>query len=40
MHFCFYPERKNEIEVLHKEGNELLAMTVASINTTLKGLVK
>ena len=36
----FYPERKNEIEVLHKEGNELLAMTVASINTTLKGLVK
>jgi len=27
------PERKEEIKVLKKEGSELLAITVASINT-------
>ena len=31
----FYPERKNEISILYKEGNELLSMVVSSINTTL-----
>lgn len=36
----FYSERRNEIEVLYKEGNEILSMTVSSINTTLKNLAK
>jgi four helix bundle protein len=34
----FYPTRKSEIAVLHKEANELLAMTVSSINTALQAL--
>lgn len=33
----FYPEKKTEIADLHKEGNELLAMIVNSINTALGG---
>jgi len=33
--FEFYPERKAEITLLYKEGNELLAMAVSSINTAL-----
>ena len=31
----FYPERRSEIADLYKEGNELLAMIVSSINTVL-----
>ena len=36
----FNPKRKNELRTLYKEGNEILSMTVASINTTLKNLAK
>lgn len=32
----FYPERRNDIAVLFKETNEIVAMTVSSINTALK----
>lgn len=32
----FYPERRNDIAVLFKEANEIVAMTVSSINTALK----
>jgi len=32
----FYPLRKEEIAVLYKEANELLSMTISSINTALK----
>jgi four helix bundle protein len=32
----FHPDRKDEIEVLYKEANEILSMTVSSINTALK----
>lgn len=34
----FYPDRRNEITALYKEANEILAMTVSSINTALKAL--
>lgn len=36
----FNPKRKTDIGVLYKEGNEILSMTVSSINTTLKNLAK
>ena len=32
----FHPAKKEEVITLHKEGNELLAMIVSSINTSLK----
>lgn len=32
----FYTDRKNDIRALYKERNELLSMTVSSINTTRK----
>ena len=35
----FYPDRKDELRVLYKEGDEILAMT-ESINTASKGLKK
>ena len=31
----FYPDKKNIFASLYKEGNELLSMTVKSINTAL-----
>jgi four helix bundle protein len=31
----FYPDKKDVIIVLYKEGNELLSMTVSSINTSI-----
>ena len=31
----FYPDKKEEIAILHKECNELLSMTVSSINTAI-----
>jgi four helix bundle protein len=31
----FYPDRREEIVNLYKEANEILAMTVSSINTAL-----
>lgn len=34
----FNPERKGELRGLYKEGNEILSMTVASINTTVRNL--
>lgn len=34
----FYPERKDDIARLHKEANEILSMTVSSINTALKAI--
>ena len=34
----FYPKRKDETEQLRAEGNQLLAMLVSSINTTIKNL--
>ena len=36
----FNPDRKTDLRVLYKEGNEILSMTVSSINTTLKNLAK
>ena len=36
----FYKNRKAELRLLYKEGNELLSMTVRSINTALKNLKK
>jgi four helix bundle protein len=36
----FNPAKKTELRILYKEGNEILSMTVASINTTLKNLPK
>jgi four helix bundle protein len=36
----FYPDRKDELRVLYKEGDEILSMTVQSINTASKGLKK
>ena len=36
----FFPEGKSELRVLYKEGNEILSMTVSSINTALKTLKK
>jgi four helix bundle protein len=36
----FYQERKNELRTLYKEGNEILAMTVGSINTASIGIKK
>ena len=33
--FEFHPQLKTEITSLYKEGNELLAMIVSSINTAL-----
>jgi four helix bundle protein len=36
----FNPSKKAELRVLYREGNEILSMTVASINTTLKNLAK
>ncbi len=32
----FYTERTGDIELLYKEGNEILSMIVSSINTTIK----
>jgi len=34
----FYPSRKPELRILHKEGNEIVAMVVASINTAIQNL--
>ncbi len=34
----FNPSKKPGLRLLYKEGNEILSMTVASINTTLKNL--
>ena len=31
----FFPERRDQIAILYKEGNELVAMIVTSINTAL-----
>jgi hypothetical protein len=31
----FYPDKKEDLSILHKEGNELLSMTVKSINTAV-----
>src|SRR3954452_14850141 len=36
----FYPDRKDELRVLYIEGDEILSMTVQSINTASKGLKK
>jgi hypothetical protein len=36
----FNPSKKPELRRLYKEGNEILSMTVASINTTLKNMAK
>jgi len=36
----FYTNKKTELRMLYKEGNELLSMTVRSINTALKNLKK
>jgi four helix bundle protein len=36
----FHPDRRNEIGVLYKETNEILSMTVSSINTALKSVAK
>ena len=35
--FEFHPQMKTEITSLYKEGSELLAMIVSSINTALGG---
>jgi four helix bundle protein len=32
----FHPEKKDEIKLLYKEANEILSMTISSINTALK----
>ena len=32
----FYPDKKSMIDILYKEGNEILSMTVSSIHTALK----
>jgi hypothetical protein len=32
----FYPDRRTEIAVLYRKANELLSMTVSSINTAPK----
>lgn len=34
----FHPAKRDEIAVLYKEANELLSVTVSSINTALKSL--
>lgn len=34
----FYTEHRKELRALYKEGNELLSMTVASINTTRRNM--
>ncbi len=34
----FSQERKDEIKILYKKGNEFLSMTVSSINTALKSV--
>ncbi|RZJ32827.1 MAG: four helix bundle protein [Flavobacterium sp.] len=36
----FYPDRRAEIALLYKEGNQLLAMIVSSINTALSNAKK
>lgn len=36
----FYNDRKADLRLLYKEGNELLSMTVRSINTAIKNLKK
>ena len=36
----FYDERKIELRILYKEGNEILSMTVRSINTASASLKK
>jgi four helix bundle protein len=36
----FYPNRRADIAVLYKEANEILSMTISSINTVLKAIVK
>jgi len=36
----FYENRKQELRVLYKEGDEILSMTVQSINTASKNLRK
>lgn len=37
---AFYNNRKTDLRILYKEGNELLSMTVRSINTAIKNLKK
>ena len=34
----FHPEKRDEIAILYKEANELLSMTISSINTALRSL--
>jgi len=34
----FHPDKRDEIAILYKEANELLSVTVSSINTALKSL--
>ena len=34
----FHPNKRDEIAILYKEANELLSVTVSSINTALKSL--
>ena len=36
----FYSKKKNELRLLYREGNELLSMTVRSINTAIKNIGK
>ena len=36
----FYEDRKNDLRILYKEGNEILAMIVQSINTSLNKIKK
>jgi four helix bundle protein len=36
----FNHKKKPEMRILYKEGNEILSMVVASINTTIKNLSK
>ena len=37
---AFYPDRRADVAVLYKEANEILSMTISSINTVLKALAK
>jgi hypothetical protein len=34
----FHSDKRNEIAVLYREANELLSMTISSINTALKSV--
>ncbi len=34
-YYLSYPDKKIAIDILHKEGNEILSMTVSLINTAI-----